>query len=57
MTRLASEVRRILDEHRDCHGFLLRRHGLYTWGATIADARRHVEILEFLLESIGRNTA
>jgi len=57
MTRLAAEVRRTLDAHPDCHGFLLRRHGLYTWGTTVADARRHVEILEFLLESVGRDTA
>jgi methylthioribulose-1-phosphate dehydratase len=52
--RLSLVVRRILDEHPGCHGFLLRRHGLYTWGATLPDAVRHVEILEFLLESVGR---
>jgi hypothetical protein len=28
---------------------------LYTWGSTLADAARHVEILEFLLESVGRS--
>jgi methylthioribulose-1-phosphate dehydratase len=54
MTRLAAEVRRTLDDHPDAHGFLLRRHGLYTWGRTLAEAARHVEILEFLLEAIGR---
>jgi len=32
------------------HGFLLARHGLYTWGRTLDEARRHVEILEFLFE-------
>ena len=52
--RLAVQVRRTLLEHPACHGFLLRRHGLYTWGATLQDAVRHVEILEFLLESVGR---
>jgi methylthioribulose-1-phosphate dehydratase len=52
--RLAAEVRRLLDAHPACHGFLLRRHGLYTWGKTPAGAARHVEILEFLLESFGR---
>jgi methylthioribulose-1-phosphate dehydratase len=36
------------------HGFLLRGHGLYTWGDDLAQARRHVEILEFLLETTGR---
>lgn len=30
-------------------GFLLAGHGLYAWGASAADARRHVEGLEFLL--------
>ena len=54
MMRLASEVRKLLDANPKCHGFLLRRHGLYTWGKTPAEAVRHVEILEFLLESLGR---
>ena len=54
MPRLARVVRGVLDQHPACHAFLLRRHGLYTWGATLADAVRHVEILEFLLESVGR---
>lgn len=36
------------------HAFLIRRHGLYTWGADLAEARRHVEILEFLFEVVGR---
>lgn len=54
MTRLSAEVARTLDTHPDVHAFLLRRHGLYTWGATLADAERHVEILEFLFETIGR---
>lgn len=54
MPRLAGAVRRTLREHPSCHGFLLRRHGLYTWGTTLQDAVRHAEILEFLLESVGR---
>jgi methylthioribulose-1-phosphate dehydratase len=32
------------------HGFLMAGHGLYTWGKTLADARRQVEVLEFLFE-------
>ncbi len=36
------------------HGFLIRRHGLYTWGRDVFAARRHVEIYEFLFELIGR---
>jgi len=36
------------------HAFLLRRHGLYTWGPDLDAARRHVEILEFLFEVLAR---
>ncbi len=54
VNRLSMAVHRMLDEHPHCHGFLLRRHGLYTWGETLPEAIRHVEILEFLLESVGR---
>ena len=54
MGRLSRKVRETLDSHPACHGFLLLRHGLYTWGATLDDAVRHVEILEFLMESVGR---
>jgi methylthioribulose-1-phosphate dehydratase len=48
------EVEAILAEHPDAHGFLIRRHGLYTWGRDLAEARRHMEALEFLFEVMGR---
>src|SRR5262249_39112069 len=54
MESLAADVRRMLVENSTIHGFLIRRHGLYTWGRDLAEAARHVEILEFLLESVGR---
>jgi methylthioribulose-1-phosphate dehydratase len=57
MTRLASAVRIRLAREPAAHAFLLRAHGLYTWGATLAQAERHVEILEFLLEAVGRREA
>jgi methylthioribulose-1-phosphate dehydratase len=57
MTRLARRVGETLEQHPDAHAFLLRRHGLYTWGAGLADAERHIEILEFLFETIGRTQA
>ena len=36
------------------HGFLLSGHGLYTWGKDLAEARRHIEIFEFLFEVSAR---
>jgi methylthioribulose-1-phosphate dehydratase len=32
------------------HGILLAGHGLYAWGDSLFEARRHLEVLEFLLE-------
>jgi methylthioribulose-1-phosphate dehydratase len=55
MSQLAATVEVALNAHPEAHAFLLRRHGLYTWGADIAEAKRHVEILEFLLEVAGRS--
>jgi methylthioribulose-1-phosphate dehydratase len=47
-------VESILTEQPDAHAFLIRRHGLYTWGRDLAEAKRQVEILEFLFEVMGR---
>lgn len=54
MLSLAQAVERALNEHPRAHGFMLRRHGLYTWGRDLAEAKRHVEIFEYLLEVTGR---
>lgn len=48
------QVEAILTEQPNAHGFLIRRHGLYTWGRDLAEAKRQVEILEFLFEVMGR---
>lgn len=46
---------RLADAQRPLkHGFLIRRHGLYTWGRDLDEARRHVEIFEFLFEVVAR---
>jgi len=37
------------------HGLLIAGHGLYAWGASLAQAQRHLEILEFLLEQQWRH--
>ena len=36
------------------HGLLIAGHGLYAWGANLEVAKRHLEILEFLLEHLWR---
>jgi len=46
--------KRLTDNTPMQHGFLIRKHGLYTWGTSVAQARRHVEIFEFLFECVAR---
>ncbi len=55
MDRLATVVRKTLRKSKNAHAFLLSRHGLYTWGRTLVEAERHVEIVEFLLEVTARS--
>jgi methylthioribulose-1-phosphate dehydratase len=51
---LAEEMAAALGKFEEAHGILLSRHGLYTWGKSVAEARRHLEALEFLFEVEGR---
>ena len=57
MVELSERVSATLRESPGIHGFLLRGHGLYTWGASLQEAKRHVEILEFLMEVVVRSGA
>jgi methylthioribulose-1-phosphate dehydratase len=57
MVELADRVSKTLAQAPEMHGFLLQEHGLYTWGESLAEAKRHVEILEFLMEVLVRSGA
>ncbi|WP_077044652.1 methylthioribulose 1-phosphate dehydratase [Pseudomonas sp. KK4] len=50
IARLAAKVQPWLEDHPDCVGYLIRGHGLYTWGARMSDALRQIEAFEFLFE-------
>lgn len=60
IAELSSRVSKYLDanpEHENgCWGYLIRQHGLYTWGRILTPPMRHMEVIEFLLECIGRKT-
>lgn len=51
---LTKTIGRLLNESSGLHGLYLHRHGLYTWGETVKEARRHIEIFEFLFEVHAR---
>jgi methylthioribulose-1-phosphate dehydratase len=46
---LAATIETRLTAAAKVPGYLLAGHGLYAWGETMTDARRHLEGLEFLL--------
>jgi methylthioribulose-1-phosphate dehydratase len=50
MTRLAARVATCLDSHDPVPGYLIAGHGLYTWGASVAETMRHLEAFEFLFQ-------
>jgi len=54
MHALAATVGETLNQDTTAHGLLIERHGLYSWGENLPQAKRHIEILEFLLETLGR---
>jgi methylthioribulose-1-phosphate dehydratase len=56
MVKLSQNISVFLHNHADIHGFLLRGHGLYGWGASLLETKRHIEILEFLMEVLVRST-
>lgn len=47
---LADQTAAWFREHPEQPGYLIRGHGLYTWGRTMEDCLRHVEAFEFLFE-------
>ena len=53
-TAATPHIETVLREHPEAHGFLIRGHGLYTWGKDLAAAKKQIEILEFLFEVMGR---
>lgn len=52
---LSHVIGNVLLENPSIHGIYIRRHGLFTWGETVEEARHNVEIFEFLFEVLGRD--
>ncbi|HEY9746596.1 MAG TPA: methylthioribulose 1-phosphate dehydratase [Oculatellaceae cyanobacterium] len=52
MQALSRIVQAELARWAPCYGFLLVGHGLYAWGETPEQAKRHLEVFEFLFEAI-----
>ncbi len=53
----APEIEALLARELEAHGFLIRGHGLYTWGRDLDEAWRHLEAFEFLFEIVARRAS
>lgn len=49
MADIKAKVDAWLDAGKPLYAYLIEGHGLYTWGRSMPEARRHLEALEFLL--------
>lgn len=49
MPDLVAQVDAWLDAGKPLYAYLIDGHGIYTWGRSMGEARRHLEALEFLL--------
>ncbi len=47
---LAASIEPCLRQERPLYGFLLEGHGLYAWGRDLTEAKRHLEVYEFVLQ-------
>lgn len=46
---LSLEVEKVL-KGSNVHGLILRGHGIYTWGESLDDAKRHLEVFEYIFQ-------
>lgn len=49
MSELTARVDAWLDSGKPLYAYLMDGHGIYTWGRDMAETRRHLEALEFML--------
>lgn len=47
---LAEDVINYLQQDIPCWGYLIKGHGIYTWGKDMMETLRHLEALEYLLK-------
>ena len=52
---LSHVIENVLLENPTIHGIYIRRHGLYSWGETVEETRRNIEIFEFMFEVLARS--
>jgi len=47
---LGENMKPVLNLDPNCYGVLLSGHGIYVWGNTVAEAKRHLEVFEYVFK-------
>ena len=47
---LANEIENTLRSSLNIYGILLRGHGVYVWGESVQDAKRHLEVFNYIFK-------
>jgi methylthioribulose-1-phosphate dehydratase len=50
MGALSKEIGKSLTKTKPAFGILLRHHGLYVWGDSVEEAKRHLEVFEYVFK-------
>ena len=53
---LAEEVKPAILSQPNSYGLLLRGHGIYVWGASVEEAKRHLEVFEYIFKYYLRSS-
>ena len=48
ISQLAEIIKPHLNQDPFCYGLILRGHGVYVWGKNVTEAKRHLEVFEYL---------
>ncbi len=50
MMELSEKIKNYFEKLKNSYGFLIRKHGIYTWGESITEAAMNLEIFDFIFE-------
>jgi methylthioribulose-1-phosphate dehydratase len=50
ISKLAEQIKPTLLAQTNNYGLLLRGHGVYVWGDSVEEAKRHLEVFEYVFK-------
>lgn len=47
---LAEEIKPAIQSQKNSYGLILKGHGIYIWGESVEEAKRHLEVFEYIFK-------